>query len=327
MRPIIVVFICDENYAMPTTVAITSLKCNKSSGVSYNVYVLGVSLSEESKAKFEVLSDTDFEVKVLERELSEEQRNVVICRERVTLAALLKFDLPIIFNQYDKLIYLDSDIVVQKDLLPLFEIDIENQYAAVVKDTMTVRGKNAHLKMLEFKPEAYFNSGMLLLNLKKMREEDIPDKLLQYRLNGKNKFMDQDALNVVFDGNVKYVSPYYNLLNCFFEWQTIDELGKFYGVEFPHRRSEVFRNATVLHFGDKKKPWQYKMGYLSKLYMRYYNKSPYKNIPLQLEEVDEYQALYSSDSPIHKMIFGGIKCLRENGIKYTLRRIKEKIFK
>ena len=65
MRPIIVVFICDENYAMPTTVAITSLKYNRSSDVSYNVYVLGVSLSEESKAKFQVHSETHIEIKYL----------------------------------------------------------------------------------------------------------------------------------------------------------------------------------------------------------------------------------------------------------------------
>ena len=50
---------------------------------------------------------------------------------------------------------------------------------------------------IDYPHERYFNSGVMLVNLTAWRRDGISDKLLNYRLHGKNDFMDQDALNVV----------------------------------------------------------------------------------------------------------------------------------
>lgn len=325
MEQIPIVFICDENYVMPTTVAICSLKKSRKKNTAYLVYVIGSGLSEYSQKKILTLSENDFPIEIVKRGLSEEQEKIVQYRERVTIVATLKFDLPNIFKEHDKILYLDSDVVVQKDLTSLFLTNIDGQYAAVVKDTMTVRGKNGHLKRIDFKPKIYFNSGVMLLNLKKMREGLISDKLLEYRLHGKNFFMDQDALNVIFEGNVKYISPYYNLLNCFFEWQPIGELNVFYDINFPRSKNQVYKKAVVLHFGDKKKPWQYDMGYLSKIYIKYYSLSPYADVALNLKKDDTPSTMNQGMiETVYRKLRGGIRCYREHGMAYTLRRIKEK---
>ena len=290
-----IIFICDDNYACPTAVAITSLIQNRNTS-TYKVYVLGVDLSEDSVRRISSLSDKSVSIEVRQVELSERQKEVKAIRERVTLAALLKFDLPLMFQQYDKLIYIDSDVIISKDLADLYSIPLQTEYAAVVKDTITVRGRDKHLKTIDFKLESYFNSGVLLLNTKKMREDDIPNKLLEYRINGKNHFMDQDALNVVFNGNVKYISPYFNCLNCFFEWQSIDELSDFYGVRFPRVNELVFLKAYIIHCGDKKKPWIYDIGFLTELYNAYYMASPYSDIPFApVDYRDELQDSYLSE--------------------------------
>ena len=104
--------------------------------------------------------------------------------------------------------------MIQKDLSEFYDTTLEDVYTAVVNDVMTVWGEE-HRTWLQFKEDVYFNSGMMLLNLNKMREDSLPEKLLDYRLNGINYFMDQDALNVVFEGKIRLVSPEYNLLNCF----------------------------------------------------------------------------------------------------------------
>lgn len=318
-----VVFICDETYVMPTAVAISSIKENKGKNSKYEIYVIGLNLSKHGRDQIQSLNERNFCVKIIERELSDKQRQVVQYRERVTTAAVFKFDLPYIFEQYEKILYLDSDVIVQKDLTKLFTIDINTQYAAVVMDTMTIRGKNGHLKRIDYKENEYFNSGVLLLNLEKMRRDGIPDKLLDYRLNGKNFFMDQDALNVVFQGNVKYISPYYNLLNCFFEWQSIEDLRIFYDVEFPKSLKEIYKNAVILHFGDKKKPWEYNMGYLTQVYKKYYSKSPYTNTKLNLKNEETQNGSNSILRKLFKRFQGGISCYKENGLIYTIRRMKE----
>ena len=279
-----VVFITDDNYAMPTTVAITSLKVNRNPAVQYKVFVLAVDIAQEHQEKMLSLGEDGFEVSVLEREISRQMLDMKQVRGRVTPSAMLKFDIPLIFKDYDKILYLDSDVLIERDLSELFHTDITDCYAAVVKDIMTYRSADKHLKWLQFQPEAYFNSGVLLLNLDKMRQDDIAYRLVDYRRYGLNRFTDQDALNVVFDVNVRYISPYYNLLNCFFEWEPIETLRDFYGVDFPEEKEDIYLQATVLHLGDKQKPWKYEMGFLSSLYRSYYDQSPYSQEPLVLKK-------------------------------------------
>lgn len=277
-----IVFICDENYALPTAVAMTSLKLSKHKTTQYDVFVIGMGVGEDSKNRILSLNDEGFSVSILEKRMREKQAKIAQVRARVTHAALLKFDLPDLFPELDKLLYLDSDMLIQKDLTELYQTDLGEAYAGVVNDAITVWDKE-HLEFLQFKERLYFNSGMLLLNLKKMREDSLPEKLLDYRLNGKNFYMDQDTLNVVFAGNIRLVSPEYNLLNCFFTWHGIEEMETFYETEFPRCEEFIYQNAAILHFGDEKKPWRHYMGYLSTLYTAVYNRSPYADKPLVLD--------------------------------------------
>ena len=94
-----------------------------------------------------------------------------ICQ--ATPSALLKFKISEILANYDKIIYLDGDILVQKDLTELYNIDIDGYYVAAVDDT----GKIYHKKDVYAKYPNYFNSGVMLLNLKKCREDNISSKL------------------------------------------------------------------------------------------------------------------------------------------------------
>ncbi len=70
-----------------------------------------------------------------------------------------------------------------------------------------MKHKPSILKKLSIeKHRGYFNSGVMLLNLAAMRRDEITKKLFDYREHGINFFMDQDALNVVFRDEVKFLS-------------------------------------------------------------------------------------------------------------------------
>lgn len=348
-----IAFICDDNYALPTAVAITSLKLSKHKSTQYDVYVLGMDISEDSKRRIFSQNEEGFTVTVLDKEFNEKQSRVVQVRKRVTPAALLKFELPDTFPDLDKLLYLDSDMLIQKDLSELYNTELGSAYAGVVNDAITLWGKE-HRDWLRFAGDVYFNSGMLLLNLKKMREDDIPEKLLEYRLNGINFFMDQDTLNVVFDGKICLLPPKYNLLNCFFEWYSIEEMETLYQTDFPGCREFIYKNAAVLHFGDEKKPWRHYMGeYLSGLYNSIYSYSPYADKPLVLEgdplarseaiRAEQEQRISERDQWLDdirnsvsfrigraitwapRKVRGGIRCCKEHGAAYTVNRFFEHI--
>ncbi|CEL25322.1 hypothetical protein MB9_1687 [Methanobacterium formicicum] len=109
----------------------------------------------------------------------------------------------------------------------------------------------------------------MLLNLKKLRQDNISDKLIDYRKNKINHFMDQDAFNVVFCNKVKFAPLRYNLLNFYFEVLPIETLENFYDEKLNPKIIENYKNASILHLGGPEKPWNMWMGYLSLTYLKY----------------------------------------------------------
>lgn len=283
-----IVFITDEGYCMPTTVALTSLKINKRPETVYKIHILASEISDDSREKINSLAADNFILDIIDVKQDEQFKNYVKGDgdRHVTPAAILKFKIPSILNKVGKVLYLDGDILVQGDLLELYNTDITGKYAAVVKDILPERNPK-HMKFLKYPHRYYFNSGMMLMNLTRMRKDNVSDQMVDYRIHGINHFMDQDALNVVLGRKLVYVSPRYNFLNKFYEWWDVKQLSVFYGEILPDTEREAFDYARILHLGSHEKPWKYDMGYLSKLYDSYYKQSPYKDIPLVREALVE----------------------------------------
>ena len=262
-------FITDERYVLPTAVAIESLKVNKSPTAKYRVHVICRAVSDEGMRQLSAVSAPGVEVVIHPNvRLPVDESRIQLVRH-VSTAAIFKFFLADLFPELDKIIYLDSDILIQRDLTALWQVPIRRYYAAVVKDNQSVIGWERHLKWLEFKESAYFNSGVMLLNLALMRKNGLAQKLLDYRINGKNRFMDQDALNVVFGCRVKYVSYRFNCLNWLFITCTIPQLKELFGPEIRDTVEENLDNAVVLHIGGSEKPWLCDVPYYTGLYRRY----------------------------------------------------------
>lgn len=286
-----VCFVTDDGFCMPTCVTITSILQNRSRRYHYNIFVIGYDLSEYSIEKLNSLASKDFKVQIINAPRLElfKKYAFVSSTIHVTPTSILKFFIPQYLPQLDKVLYLDGDMVVQSNLLKLYNIKIEDQYIAAVKDIVSTFAW--HKESVPYKSSSYFNSGMMLMNLKKMRAENISDKLVDYRINGKNYYMDQDALNVVFAGQVRYVSPYYNFINKFFYQKGADWMSQFYHVIVYRNYKRSFRKAHIIHFASQRKPWYSELPYLTGIFRKYYSKSPYRDIELFTTTPAEYNSL------------------------------------
>ena len=239
-----VVFICDAKYVLPTQTAIQSIICNDRKN-PYEIFVLGVDVENDV---FSRLSTKNIKISFIS--LQDKYQSLNAKHLYVSKAALFKFDLAEIFKDFDKILYLDSDMVVNRSLKELYQTDLSDKYAAVVKD-MAGEKAGHHTKMNH---QSYFNSGMMLLNLKNLRQDGIPAKLLEYKKHEVWKsFMDQDAFNFVFGEKVLYVSPDYNLMygNLTFSLEEI-------AVYFECSMSEMVRllkKPCILHLTNRIKPW------------------------------------------------------------------------
>ena len=276
-KKIPIVYIADDNYVMPATVSILSLLKNfKNHSKMAEIYVVGVSLSKENEESLKKLDN----VQILN--LDNKYENLHAEHNHVTKAALFKFDIADIFKNYDKVLYLDCDTLILRDLTKLLKTDINGYYAAVVRDILAVLKGDANDIGVG---NNYFNSGMMLLNIKKMREDSLGERLLDAKLNETVKrYMDQNVFNTVFKNYVKFLHPNYNFLtsNLKFTFFTLCSLFNVWTLR-----------PVVVHFTYYLKPWAYKDVEFSKQWMKYYNLSEYKDVPLNLKEYPhKYSKVY-----------------------------------
>ena len=134
---------------------------------------------------------------------------------------------------------MDGDVIVQKDLTELYNNDLTDFYAGVVEVTFTKE------EMLEGLPlTKYFNSGVLLLDLIAMRRDfPLPFLMEQAELKG-TKHHDQDVLNSLFYGKVRFLPPRYNSM-----WQDSELYSSVEGGQ------EAIERPAIVHYPGNKKPW------------------------------------------------------------------------
>ncbi len=269
-----IVLITDSRYTPPTGVSMYSAIKTKCPTTSYNFYIVAENITkqdEDSLYKLQSLAPDTVQVKIIpqqEPEIPFENMQRFLQYK----VGMHKIYLPQILKEIDKVIYMDGDTLVLKDLRKLYDMDISDVYAAVAKDGIFYRFPKEMAEMGLDKRGYYFNSGVMLYNLKKQREDNIVEKLEEYIKTHEDFYGDQDVLNAVFGDKLKLMSYRYNCISTFFEEDDLNFLSQYFGEDLPQNTFNIYENATILHYaGDK--PWQenYHPEYLKELWFRFYN--------------------------------------------------------
>lgn len=268
-----IALITDSRYTPPTMVAMSSAIKNKCLNTTYNFYVIAENITMQDEASLKRLKN-----------LAPETVNItVIPRAEPELpfenmrrflqykVGMHKIYLSEILSDLDKVVYMDGDTLTLKDLRSLYNINIANEYAAVAKDGIYYRFPKEMAEMGLDKRGFYFNSGVMLHNLKLQRQDKMVGKLVDYIKTHDDFFGDQDVLNVVYGDKLKLMSYRYNCISTFFEEDDLNFLSLYFGEKLPEDTVDIYKNATVIHYaGDK--PWRdnYRQQYLKDLWFRYY---------------------------------------------------------
>ena len=121
---------------------------------------------------------------------------------RYTIGTLFRVMLPELLPNVSKIIYLDADLLVNRDIKELWDTDIQDYCLAAVPDYPTVNGQGTPYPVAqkEVIPSQYFNAGVLYMNLDRIRAKgNMREKVLDYLVNNPKAFLpDQDALNAIY---------------------------------------------------------------------------------------------------------------------------------
>ena len=165
-------------------------------------------------------------------------------------AASYRLLLPELLPELDKVVYIDCDVVVRQDLASLYsDTDLGDSLLAAVYEA-PVENQAERWEALGCNARQYFNSGFLVMNLARMREEGTSAKLLDVLKADYLEFPDQDALNIVCQGRVKALSPVYNGIRTFFLPVYKQDFVKQYSEDLWEKVQE---EATIHYTGGK--PW------------------------------------------------------------------------
>ena len=146
----------------------------------------------------------------------------------------------------EKCLYLDPDIFIMKNLMPLYETNLEGYYAAAaghLKGTLNLVNR----LRLGIKQPRYINSGVLLMNIKAIRQDFSVESILQALEKHMQQllFGDQDLINILFDRKTVYLDEtIYNL-----DEKTLRLNQKNLDLQW------VKENTAIIHYNGKYKPW------------------------------------------------------------------------
>lgn len=246
MKEIPIFFSIDNSYAPFLAAALNSAVKNCSPTRQYKALVLYQELSEENKEKLSSLSTANFKIEFVEMKtgfesITDRMSNRLRC-DYFTLTIYFRLFIPTMFPQYDKGIYIDSDVVVLGDLAELFDTDIGDNFIGACADKSVVDVP----PLAQYMEEAvgvgrfdYINSGVLLMNLKELRENEFDKHFLQL-LNTYHFDCiapDQDYINAICNGRIYYLDEVWDVM--------------------PNDNEPLFDNAKIVHYNLFSKPWCY----------------------------------------------------------------------
>jgi lipopolysaccharide biosynthesis glycosyltransferase len=201
--------------------------------------------------------------------------------DRFGTVVWLRFMLPELLPGLDRILYLDADTFVVRDLSEVLKTDLDGSPIGAVSNVVEP-SMRAHVASLGItRPGDFFNSGVLLMDLDLMRREGSSRALFRFAADNASRLVwpDQDALNVVFERRWQRLHPRWNAMNSLWTWEewAIETFGA-------DRVQQARTDPAILHFEGPAlcKPWHYlsthpwRNGYRSTL-----RRTPWSATPLE----------------------------------------------
>lgn len=260
-----IVFAIDSNFVVYLGVTLESIIKNSSNNNNYDIIVLsnGLSIYEENIILNIIKDMNNFNVRFVNVSEYFEGLSLSLNLTHITQAAYYRFCIPEICKNYNKVVYLDCDIIVLVDIADFFNIDIGDNFVLGSPEFGTIINMNKDEKCFEYHKNVvkladpvnnYLQAGVLLFNTKQMIIEDIQSKLFDSALSNNFNCQTQDPISQVCQGRIKFVDYGWNVLN-YLNYRSAETIKKFLPEKYYKEYLQYQFNPRILHFASKFKPW------------------------------------------------------------------------
>lgn len=243
-KEIPIFFAVDDGYCPFLAVALQSMLDNSSPENTYLIKILHTDISEENKKKIGKYERANVDIEFVDLNYYIKRvKDKLYTRDYYSATTYFRLFLPNLYPQYDKVLYLDSDIVILDDIAKLYNTDMGDNLVAAAPDDVVISNpifRDYAEKVVGVADcNRYFNAGVLLMNLHQLRRFKFQEKFT-YILE-RIRFevaQDQDYLNRLCKGRVKIVDRTWNRMP----------------ISDPKIRTEDVR---LVHYNLAFKPWHF----------------------------------------------------------------------
>ena len=255
-KQVTVAFSVNNDYVYYGYLAIYSLIKRANSITQYNIVVFVNNLKDKNISLLESLSNNNIIVECID--ISGFLAQVHLEESlHLSIETYYRLFIPLVLPHAERVLYLDSDLVVLEDILELYFTDMCGKAVAVVPDVFCgiLKRHSQEIGNLDYKNT--FNAGVLLMDTRRFEEEHIRDKCLNLleedykRKERKLIFADQDALNIVLYNSVTFLDSKWN---CQYQYAwRVDEVDEEYRKQY----LEDLDHAAIIHYAGTNKPWMF----------------------------------------------------------------------
>lgn len=262
IKEIPIFFAIDDGYTPFLAVALQSLIENASKDYKYLIKILHTNVEKEHMQQIKKFESENVSIEFVDLSYYVEKvKDKLYTRDYYTNTTYFRLFLPELYPQYDKVLYLDSDIIVLGDISELYNTQLGTNLVAAAPDDIIqcikVFQDYAELVVGVAKYQHYFNAGILLMNLDELRKFKFQEKFLY--LLGTVKFsvaQDQDYLNRLCKGRATLVSHDWNVM--------------------PHVNEETKpEDIKLVHYNFAYKPWHFEDVKYSEYFWKYAKKTEF----------------------------------------------------
>ena len=287
-----IVYASDERFSEILGVSLTSLYENTKDMNDVIVYILDNGISDENKMKIENLSKkygkTD-PIWIKSLNISE-VISMKVATDRGSLAQYARlFVSRLLPTDLDRVLYLDCDIIINKSIKALWNLDLQNKTIGALMDAFS----KYYRANIDLQPDdIMFNSGVMLIDLTRWKEQNVEERLLNFikRKNGRIQQGDQGVLNAVLTHDTYCFEPCFNSVTIFHDFNYSEMLiyrkppKGFYTAE---QVQKAVIDPHIVHFTSSflsKRPWMVGCEHrYASLWLKYKELSPWNNEPLWIE--------------------------------------------
>lgn len=298
-----IILSCDNKYVKYTSVLIESITKNSSSNNNYCIFILNKDITDENKAIIyeQVATMNNISVDFIDVKRVMNAYGTLFVDRHLSIETYYRFLALEIFPNLSKILYLDCDVIVNRDVAELFNTDIKNYSVGAVRDADIIslypiecdtdpdvrNNIDTNICLKDYKE--YFQAGVLLLNMKRIRKKYKSEDLFDVAAGRRWKFQDQDILNYLFRDDVYYLDMKWNsLYECFNRAERIEQFA-------PANIAKEYRNAKenpwIIHYAGTPKPWEKMQIDLGSYFWKYAKTSPFFEILIHEMNIHDFQSL------------------------------------